>query len=144
VGGGQLLAHGSMWVSPAAENHPSAIRMHLSGEQLDAGRLAAHYLAEDLLAQLPPGTLSGLGPTRVVGTMSGPHTGPAVQLVYDLPPSSHLVSGGSASFTPRALTINARGPVMSLSATAHVSTPGVASLRAADTQVGAQGVAGSG
>lgn len=138
VGGGQLSVNGEMWISPAAENHPSAIRMHATATDVDSGCLISHYLPDDLLAQLPPGTLSELGRARLAGSMTGPHTGPAVELTYELPPDSRLIVDGSASFTPRSMSACARGPALGFSGTVYISTPGVARLRNADTQVDAK------
>lgn len=78
LGGGQLVASGSMWVAPAAETDPRAIRIQGDAVDLDTGTLAAQYLPAEVLEQLPPGTLSGLGKAAVNASLQGAHTAPEV------------------------------------------------------------------
>lgn len=58
-----------------------------------------------------------------------------VGLRFELPHDARLVSSGSAFFSPRGITLAARGPALALDTTLLISTPAAAQLRNADTQV---------
>ena len=44
LGGGQLLGAGRLWVSPAAELDPRAVRVHMEGRGLPAEAIITRYL----------------------------------------------------------------------------------------------------
>jgi hypothetical protein len=44
LGGGQLLGSGRMWVAPAGEQDPRAVRVRLEGRSLPAEALLKRYL----------------------------------------------------------------------------------------------------
>ena len=54
LGGGQLLGSGRMWVAPAGELDPRAVRVRLEGRNLPADSLLKRYLPKVVLACLAP------------------------------------------------------------------------------------------
>ncbi len=44
LGGGQLLGNGRLWVSPAGEMDPRAMKIHMEGRKLPTETLLKRYL----------------------------------------------------------------------------------------------------
>ena len=138
VGGGAVTGGGSIWVSPCAEQDPTATDVRLTGTDLPA---------DDVLARYAPaaGQLNGARVGRLNADISirGAAIAPGIDVAFETPEAKGALRGGSGrlSLNRQRVSLSATADQFDLNARIPVKYPPLSVLRQAWTREAAAAAA---
>lgn len=136
VGGGRLRGSGFMRVDAEAEFDPSAMRVELSGTDLDADGLLRRYeaAARELGVDVPPQLMAAtlpIGAASVEASLIGSLMTPTVDVRWAAPQAE---ASGTLQFTRPAITVGVKTPGLDVSGTIDTVYPPIEQALAARSQ----------
>ncbi|KAK9840821.1 hypothetical protein WJX81_007219 [Elliptochloris bilobata] len=127
LSGGQLLGAGRLWVSPAAELDPRAVRIHMEGRGLPAEAIITRYLPKG--TQLPAALV--LGEASVRGRMKGSQLAPEISATWAAPAAG---ASGTAALSREATRFTCQAPALEASGTLFLRPPPLHAMKDVVTQ----------
>ena len=136
TGGGRLRGSGFLRVDPEAEFDAGAMRVELTGSDLDAAGLIRRYeaAAAELGVEVPPALLAAAmpaGAASVEATISGSLLTPAVDVKWA---AGQAEASGTVRITRPAIDLSLRTPSMDVTARLDTVFPPIEQALAARTQ----------
>lgn len=136
VGGGRLRGSGYMRVDSEAEFDPTAMRVELSGSDLDADGLLRRYeaAAKELGVEVPPQLVAAtlpVGRASMEASLVGSLLTPTVDVRWAAPQAE---ASGTMQFTRPAITVGVKTPGLDVAATVETVYPPWEVALAARTQ----------